>query len=421
MRRDRTLRRSLLFLAIMFVMIFAMSITASAAATNIKQVSGSQDSVEIKWSSNSSAQEYYKVYYSTSENGQYYVSYDFASSYADETIYDLNAGSTYYVKVVTYIKDSYYDDVEIATSAPFQVVTAPKEVKESTIKQTDGTSTSATIKWSAVKGATGYIIEKRNNGSVKHTSVRTNSIKLKASSGQKYDVNVISFRKSRTGFVAKSYSATKYDVVSSPSSPVGFAKASLANLTWETNSKTNNKPMLRWDRNSKDQTYPDGYQIEFYTVDGKKKIASVKTTNTFYSLVSSKNYKLMKNKGFKTRIRAYIKNNGIVCYSKWTGMTTVIPQAAVGMDYVGNNTVKVTWPRVANAVKYRVYVSRDSGIVDSGHWAKKEISAKSNAYYIKGLKTWKNFAVYVLPVVKVNGKQYIASRTYYTYSTLRTR
>ena len=102
-------------------------------------------------------------------------------------------------------------------------------------------------------------------------------------------------------------------------------------------------------------------------------------------------------------------------------MTTVIPQAAVGMDYVGNNTVKVTWPRVANAVKYRVYVSRDSGIVDSGHWAKKEISAKSNAYYIKGLKTWKNFAVYVLPVVKVNGKQYIASRTYYTYSTLRTR
>lgn len=37
MRRERTFKKSLLFLAIMSIMIFAMSITASAAATNIKQ------------------------------------------------------------------------------------------------------------------------------------------------------------------------------------------------------------------------------------------------------------------------------------------------------------------------------------------------------------------------------------------------
>lgn len=40
MRRERSFRKSLLFLAVMSIMIFAMSITASAAAKNIKQTKG---------------------------------------------------------------------------------------------------------------------------------------------------------------------------------------------------------------------------------------------------------------------------------------------------------------------------------------------------------------------------------------------
>lgn len=49
MRRERTFKKSLLFLAIMSIMIFAMSITASAAATNIKQTEGTKSYVEISW------------------------------------------------------------------------------------------------------------------------------------------------------------------------------------------------------------------------------------------------------------------------------------------------------------------------------------------------------------------------------------
>ena len=71
MRRERTFKKSLLFLAIMSIMIFAMSITASAAATNIKQTEGTKSYVEISWDSSNGRADYYKVYYSTSENGNY--------------------------------------------------------------------------------------------------------------------------------------------------------------------------------------------------------------------------------------------------------------------------------------------------------------------------------------------------------------
>ena len=38
------------------------------------------------------------------------------------------------------------------------------------------------------------------------------------------------------------------------------------------------------------------------------------------------------------------------------------------------------------------------------------------SYNITGLKKWKDFGVYVIPVVKVNGKAYKAYKTWYTYT-----
>lgn len=97
-------------------------------------------------------------------------------------------------------------------------------------------------------------------------------------------------------------------------------------------------------------------------------------------------------------------------------MRTVIPQASIKITASSHTSARVTWPKVANATNYIIYVSRDSGYSDSGHWAKKKLSASTTSYNITGLKKWKNFGVYVIPVVKVNGKAYKAYKTWYTYT-----
>jgi len=97
-------------------------------------------------------------------------------------------------------------------------------------------------------------------------------------------------------------------------------------------------------------------------------------------------------------------------------MRTVIPQASIKITASSHTSARVKWPKVANATKYIIYVSRDSGYSDSGHWAKKELSASTTSYNITGLKKWKDFGVYVIPVVKVNGKAYKAYKTWYTYT-----
>ena len=415
MRRERTFKKTLLFLAIMSIMIFAMSITASAAATNIKQTEGTNSYVEISWDSSNGRADRYKVYYSTSENGKYTAVTDYTSSSTSKMIRDLNAGSTYYIKVASY--SSYNSPTAYNVSAPVQVVTAPISVNSDSILQTAGTPSSFTIGWSKVVGATGYIVTKDSGSSKASKKVSTNKAAIKATAGNRYNVDVVAYRKApKTGFVAKSYSSTGYGMKPSPSTPMYFADATKGGLEWTPKSTSRAYPTLYWTVNPNDKTSPDGYQIEIYTVDGKKKITTAKTTSRRISIASASSNKLIKNKGFKARIRAYIKNDKATCVSKWSAMRTVIPQASIKITASSHTSARVTWPKVVNATNYIIYVSRDSGYSDSGHWAKKKLSASTTSYNITGLKKWKNFGVYVIPVVKVNGKAYKAYKTWYTYT-----
>lgn len=62
MRREKVFNRSLLILAIMSIMLFAMTITASAASavTGLEQSGDSNTSVEVKWNANNSIGERYR-------------------------------------------------------------------------------------------------------------------------------------------------------------------------------------------------------------------------------------------------------------------------------------------------------------------------------------------------------------------------
>ena len=54
MSREKTIKKSLFVLAIMAIMLFAMTITASAAGavTGLKQTDTSTSSVQVSWSDN---------------------------------------------------------------------------------------------------------------------------------------------------------------------------------------------------------------------------------------------------------------------------------------------------------------------------------------------------------------------------------
>lgn len=412
MRRERSFRKSLLFLAVMSIMIFAMSITASAAAKNIKQTKGRENSVSVSWSGTNDSDRYILYYSKTGKAGTYKAESSRPSSLREVYLRKLTAGSSYYVKVVSYKQNSDYTYTKYATSSALQVVTAPASIKYSDILQTAGTPTSVTASWKKSAGASGYIVSK-NDGASK--AIAKNSIKVSASAGKHYKITVTPYKKSKSGFVAKAYSTSNSYILSSPSTPMYVANGAKGNLSWIPTNKRS-YPTIYWNTNPNDYTYPAGYQVEVYTVDGKKKLSSGSCTSRNISITNSRVNAVIKNKGFKVRVRSYIKNDKAVCYSKWSAMNTIIPEASVDIKQTSSSTAKVTWPKVANATKYIIYVSKDTGIKDSGHWTKKTLSASTTSFTITGLKPQKDFGVFVIPVVKIGNKQYSAAKTWYTYT-----
>lgn len=404
MNRQRILKRSLFVLALMSIAIFAMAITASAATgvKGIKQTDADDDSVTIEWTSNYG--EEYIVCVASSKNGTYVNASSYSSSSNEKTLYDLQAGRAYYVKIKT-VND---DNKTIAISSAFQVVTAPKSVDSDTILQTSASKSRIYFKWTKASGATGYIVGKEGG---KTKTVTKTSTYLSASVGGEYYVQVTPYKKSTSGYIAKGSTTTGGRMYGQTKVPTNVAKASKDYLDW--NSSENSEITVKWDGYWFDC---DGYQLQMFTVDGKKKIAGVKvakSTTESYTFTTKKVIKAVKNKGFKIRIRAYRVNDEATIYSSWSSFETVIPQAAVTVKEKNKTTVVASWPKVANATKYIIYVCRNySYYGSSNNFKKKTVSASTRSYKITGLSSYQTAAVYVIPVVKVNGKTYKAGAVY---------
>jgi hypothetical protein len=411
MRDKKTFKRSMLVLMVMSVMIFAMTITAAAASTvtGVKQKDAYLKSVEIEWDSEYG--QYYMVGISSTKNGTYTMVSSYASKSSSKSIYDLQAGKTYYVKVYRTSSDG---EKIYATSSPISVVTVPDadSLTSDNIKQTAGSRKSVTFKWPKVSGATGYKIVTKSG---KSKYVNTNSATVSASAGKSTYVYVYPYRKSASGYVALrstnyAYSGSLY---ASPATPTNLADTEKSNLTWKPTKSS--EVTVKWNYNY-DYYSPDGYQAQVYSVDGKKKLAGIKSlTSRSFTISSSAVRKAITNKGFRVRVRAYKKNDGATIYGSWTAWKVVIPQAATRLSKVSSSSAKVKWSKVANVDHYVMYVSRDTGYSDSGNWTRKVLPASTTSYTIKGLTKYKDFAVYVIPVVKINGKKYNAAKSWYVY------
>ena len=424
MKRERTMKRSLIVLAIMTIMLFAMTITASAAGsvTKLRQTSASNSGVKVAWNANPGQE--YRVYYSKSKNSGYVEDTSYTTSVSEWYISGLSAGTTYYVKVASYVEDKNWNEIYVATSAPIQVVTTPENVSSSSIKQTAGTSKTVTVKWTGVAGATGYRVEIEGKTGTKARVVTGTKASMPASSGRGYTVTVKPYRKSSSGFIAMDSSGTwAYGIYAAPVNPQNLAVARKDNLDWDPNES--NEVKIGWDRNSfyssAGESTPDGYQVQMCALDGRTSLYVGMATS--YScqvkVTSLKARKAIKNKGFKVRIRTYIKtDSGVAIWSAWSPFKVVVPQAYLNlnkMKVVNHTGAKLVWTGVANAQYYYVYFNRNTYGTNGGTWRKVKVSASARSYVITGLTKYQSFGFYVVPVCKVDGKLYPATtKNYYT-------
>lgn len=407
MRREKVFNRSLLILAIMSIMLFAMTITASAASgravTNLQQTDDTKTSVTVQWSGNYG--EEYLVYLSQNRSSGYQALSSYTSTSNKKYIYNLQAGRAYYVIVQTYVNKQL-----VGQSDPLQVITTPESVDYKSIKQTSGTKNKIGLQWNRVSGVTGYVVAKISGSKVESQyNVTTNKATVPAKAGTHYSgYYVYSYKRSESNYIALGYGQSTGTLYSAPVNPQYVADAKAGTLIWSP-AKSGNVITIGWKPNP-NYDRPSGYQVQIYSIDGKKRLYTTKvTTKREITINNAKLRKAINNRGFKVRIRSYQEaNGGVKCWSDWSAFKTIVPQACIKSGKaVSNSAAKVYWKKVANAKYYVVYYRKNTR---SSKWTKKKVSAKTTSYVIRGLKKYQTFEVYTIPVVKVGGKTYRGSQ-----------
>lgn len=391
----------------MSIMLFAMTITASAASgravTNLQQTDDTKTGVTVQWSGNYG--EEYLVYLSQDRSSGYQALSSYTSTSNKKYIYNLQAGRAYYVIVQTYVNKQL-----VGQSDPLQVITTPESVDYKSIKQTSGTKNKIGLQWNRVYGVTGYVVAKISGSKVEaQYNVTTNKATVPAKAGTHYSgYYVYSYKRSESNYIALGYGQSTGTLYSAPVNPQYVADAKAGTLIWSP-AKSGNVITIGWKANP-NYDYPTGYQVQIYSLNGKTRLYTTKaTTKTRVKINNAKVRKAINNKGFKVRIRAYKEaNGGAKCWSDWSAFKTIIPQACVkksNVTSVSSTAAKVKWKKVANTKYYLVYYTKNP-YASNAKWIKKKVSAKSSSYTIRGLKAYSTFGVYVIPVVKVRGKTY---------------
>ncbi len=186
------------------------------------------------------------------------------------------------------------------------------------IKQTTNTTSSATISWNAIPGATKYSVQIYKNGKwITNNNVLKNSYTFsKLSKNKKYKIRVRSYVDSKYN----TFSPITY-ISSTPSTPTG-----LKQLTNTTSSFT-----VQWAKNAN----ADGYEVQVFK---SGKWVAYKTTSTSYKVTG-----LIRDNNYKVSVRAYMKVAGKTVYSPFSSIITADTYTAVSkkysklVDYLKNN------------------------------------------------------------------------------------
>lgn len=402
--------KTLLSFAFAFAIIFASGTIAKAATTTpvapgqvteVKQTDATTSSVKIEWKALLDNKVRYSVQIydgtkwiekTTTANNYTYVSKG------------LNAGTTYKVKVQSYVKNGYDANgkeqrVYGPESAVIEAVTIPNSITSS-LKHTKSAYTSITVSWATVPGANTYLVEYGKSGAnantYKQVTTTANNIELKnLSKNSEYTVRVSAGRKTSTGTFVK-YSGSKKSFYNIPVRPYKVNGLSVP-YYWQY------IPRIKASCNA--NMAADGYQWQLYTAYKSKdtKVKSATSTSNYVYLDKSV---LKKHNFYKVKVRAYCTDgNGKKYYSAWTSWKYVCPQPDVKLKNTSNG-MKVSWDKIQGADRYVVYMSTKKDSVFKKVATTKNTSKVISKIGKSKLKSGKTYYVRVVAQNKVGKKYY---------------
>ncbi len=411
--RNLSILKAFIFV-MMAVCFFSNGTLEASAASEVKgltQTRSEEDSVTVSWKSLKNAYGY-DVFIS-SGNGKYKRLTNktcdvVGSKNTKKKISNLTSSRTYYVVVkAVYKKENGKYKIGPAGKR-LEVVTSPSKTAKSTIKQIKATPHYIRFKWDKVRGANRYIVYVNDK---KKAVVKKNAVSIRVRTGSVNNVRVVPVKRSSSGFMAKGGNIEAYDFYSSPKRPKRVAAFRYNNLLWQPTES--NTVTIGWTKAAGDKYDPTGYQMEVYSLEGRR-------LNLYYSTKTklSINIPSVENKGFKVRVRAYVKINGKKYFGKWTDMQTVIPQAKISMKRTGRNSVEINWESVKNVTKYHVYACNDIKAEKPEWYEVATVGAGTNSYEYNNCIEGKYTAMYVIPEVQVGRNTYKASYTWHLYMNI---
>lgn len=376
------LKSSVVSLVLLMVMMFAMTITASAEApSGLRQTDDSDTSVKVEWTGVAGAR-YYGVEAAT-DIGFTNVVYRDYCSYSTQYDYcrNLAAGQTYYVRVGYGDKSS---TCYANFSAPIEVVTRPAKVDG--LKFVGATDTTATIAWNPVLGANLYLIQYNNQ--VFQTA--DSAIALPYVAGVSY-AKINAARVSATGYVAAETSYTTVNNISALTNKISKDNFGFRNAWTSIN-----------DYQIAAIYSGHGMQASVYDAKSGKKKFSGETDNGTYSNVEFiKKFKY--NTMYKYRVRAYITTtDGQRIYGGWSSYRYFVTPKKSTYTTSGRK-IKLTWSKLTGVSKIKIEVST------------KENSGYKTCATIGGTKTSYTITKYGKKALK-KGKKYYFRITYYAKS-----
>lgn len=413
--KNRNLSMIKTFIFVMIAVCFfangVLHVSAASEVTGVTQTRSDEESVTVSWKSLKNAYGY-DVFISTG-NGKYKRLTNktcdvVGSKNTKKKISNLTSSRTYYVVVkAVYKKENGKYKIGPAGKR-LEVVTSPSKTAKSTIKQIKATPHYIRFKWNKVRGANRYIVYVNDK---KKAVVKKNAVSIRVRTGSVNNVRVVPVKRSSSGFMAKGGNIEAYDFYSSPKRPKRVAAFRYNNLLWQPTES--NTVTIGWTKAAGDKYDPTGYQMEVYSLEGRR-------LNLYYSTKTklSINIPSVENKGFKVRVRAYVKINGKKYFGKWTDMQTVIPQAKISMKRTGRNSVEINWESVKNVTKYHVYACNDIKAEKPEWYEVATVGAGTNSYEYNNCIEGKYTAMYVIPEVQVGRNTYKASYTWHLYMNI---
>ena len=283
-------------------------------ASPVVKAESTTDTVTLSWAKVKGAKKYIVYSYNTSKKEYKKLKTTSSTSYK---IKDLSAGKTYVyaVKATATVNDK---TVSGKLSEKISVATCPSKVKS--LSNSSSTSSSVTLSWKKVSGASGYRVYSYNSSTKAYKylkTVITNKITIKnLKSATVYRYAVKAFRKADAGTAYGSYSSVAV-AVTEP------AKVTSLKVEYVTDKEIK----LSW----KKVTGASGYNVYFYNQGDKKYVpldSTTKNSVTLYNVAADYEYVLC--------VAAYKKSGSVVAEGSKSSKVTATTKSVDLSEYLDN-------------------------------------------------------------------------------------